>query len=109
MNDEETLKALWEIRDLLRLIAEPQIAARDQKRRDKLLAVVGRSVPKAKSVSLMNGTFSQADIRKQAGMNQGHLSTMVKELAQNGLLTGDIKQPNLAISIPPNFFDERNG
>ena len=105
MNDDETLKALWEIRDLLRLIAEPQIAARDQKMRDALSAIVGNSVPKAKSVLLMDGSLTQADIHNKAGMNKGHLSTLVKQLNERGLLTEDVKHPKLAISVPANFFE----
>jgi uncharacterized protein (DUF2252 family) len=111
MNDssEQLLSAIHEIRDLIRLMAEPQIAARDQKLRDELIRIVGRSVPKQKSALLMDGTRSQKDIHKETGINIGHLSTLVKQLGTNKLLVGDAKKPNLAISIPSNFFENRNG
>ncbi len=40
------------------------------------------------------------------GINQGDLSRLVKKLKTAELLTGDSKQPQLTISIPPNFFDQ---
>ena len=101
----DLLNAILEIRDLVRLMAEPQIAARDQKLRDELIRIVGKSAPKAKAALLMNGAHNQAAIRAQTGINQGNLSTLVKELAKSKLLTGDPKQPKLAISIPSDFFE----
>ena len=104
-HSEQILNAVNEIRELIRLMAEPQIAARDQKLREELKRIVGRSVPKQKSVFLMDGNHTQATIRQKSGMNQGHLSTLVKQLGQGKLLVGDPKLPKLAISIPSNFFE----
>jgi hypothetical protein len=78
MADSEILATLHEIRDLVRLIAEPQIAARDKKLRDELLRIVGDSVAKRKAVLVMDGNHTQSDIRKQTGVHQGNLSTLVK-------------------------------
>lgn len=104
MNDADLLTAVCEIRDLVRLIAEPQIAARDQKLRDALRGIVGQSAPKQKSVLLMDGKRTQTMIRQETGVNAGHLSTMVKQLAKAKLLSDDTKHPALVISIPQNFF-----
>jgi len=101
----ELLDAIYEIRDLIRLMAEPAIAERDKKLRAELRRLVGNSSPKAKAVFLMDGTRTQAVIQKDTGFNQGHLSTLVKQLNANKLLAGDAKQPKLAISIPENFFE----
>jgi hypothetical protein len=101
----ELLSAIHEIRDLIRLMAEPAIAERDKKLRAELRRLVGASDPKAKSVLLMDGTRTQAVIQKATGFNQGHLSTLVKQLNANKLLAGDGKQPKLAISIPEDFFE----
>jgi hypothetical protein len=101
----ELLIAISEIRDLIRLMAEPAIAERDKKLRTELRRLVGSSGPKAKAVFLMDGTRTQAMIQKDTGFNQGHLSTLVKQLKANQLLVGDGKQPKLAISIPDNFFE----
>jgi hypothetical protein len=101
----ELLSAVREIRDLIRLMAEPAIAERDQKLRTELRRIVGKSIPSSKSVLLMDGSRTQAEIRSVTGINQGNLSTLVKSLSKSKLLSGDGKQPNLAISIPPNFFD----
>jgi DNA-binding MarR family transcriptional regulator len=105
-HSEKILEMVNEIRELIRLMAEPQIAARDQKLREELLRVVGRSVPMQKAVLLMDGAHTQLAIHKELKVHQGNLSTLVKRLAQNNLLiTGDPKLPKLAITIPSNFFE----
>ncbi len=101
----ELLSAVCEIRDLVRLLAEPAIAERDQRFRSELRRVVGNSSSKAKAVLLMDGTRVQAVIQRETGVNQGHLSTLVKQLKNANLLSGDGKQPKLAISIPADFFE----
>ena len=108
MNDDESgelLSAVKEMRDLLRLMAEPAIAERDKNLRAELRKIVGNGAAKAASVLLMDGSRLQAAIRAESGMNQGNLSTLVKRLDDSKLLLGDVKQPKLAISIPANFFE----
>jgi len=102
---EELLSAVQEIRELVRLMAEPAIAARDQKLRAELKRIVGKSTTSAKSVFLMDGSRSQADIQRETKINQGNLSTLAKQLKANKLLAGDGKNPKLTISIPSNFFE----
>ena len=101
----QLLKAVNEIRDLVRLMAEPAIAERDQKLRASLKLIVGSSAVKSKAVALMDGSRTQAVIHRETGMNAGHLSTLVKRLNEAKLVAGESKQPELAISIPPNFFE----
>lgn len=105
-NCDEVLGILRKIHGLLELLADDKIAQRDAKQRVTLLGIVGKSVPKQKSVLLMDGTRSQKEIRTETSVNQGHLSTMVGQLREANLLEGDAKMPKLAISIPPSFFDE---
>ncbi len=107
MPDEELLRAICEIRDLVRLIAEPQIAARDQELRDELTRMVGLGQAKRKAVLAMDGSRTQTEIHKQTGMDPGNLSAFVKQLGKAGLLSGDPKKPKLAISIPTNFFEQK--
>lgn len=102
--DEET-ELLREMRDLLRVIAEPALAERDKKRRNLLLEVVGKSKRKAEVVMLMNGTRSQSALHKDSGMDQGDVSRLVKALRDKELIKPDDKHPELVISIPPNFFE----
>lgn len=101
----EILATLKKVCELLELLAEDKIAQRDQKLRTALLEVVGKSQPKQKSVLLMDGTRSQAEIRSETSVNQGHLSTMVGQLQKAKLLDGDSKKPKLVISIPSTFFE----
>lgn len=101
----ELLQAVNEIRDLIRLMAEPAIAARDKKFRDQLRQLVGNSKRKASSILLMDGSRTQTEIRNETAINQGDLSTLVKRLSEGKLLSGDGKRPKLAISIPGNFFE----
>ena len=106
MNEQsELLSAICEIRDLVRLMAEPAIAERDRKLRAELKRIVGKSATNSKSVLLMDGSRTQTDIHCETNINQGNLSTLVKKLAENKLLAGDGKKPKLAISIPSDFFE----
>jgi hypothetical protein len=104
-HSDEILAAVREIRDLIQLIAEPAIAARDKKLRDELRRIVGNSKPKAKAVLLMNGGRVQVDIHRESGTQASNLSTLVKQLAEGKLLSGDVKKPKLTITIPANFFE----
>jgi hypothetical protein len=102
----QMLTVLTEMRDLLRLMAEPAIAERDRKLREALMAIVGSAKGnKAKAVHLMDGTRTQATIVDECKIHKGQLSELVKALREGGLLKGDPKQPQLAISIPITFFE----
>jgi hypothetical protein len=101
----DLLSAVREIRDLLRLMAEPAIAERDRTLRNELRRIVGKSVPKAKAAQLMDGNRTQTAIHQETGIHRGDLSTLVKQLDQRKLLSDDKKQPKLLISIPSNFFE----
>jgi hypothetical protein len=106
MDDQsELLKAVSEIRDLIRLMAEPATAARDNKFRDQLRRPVGNGKAKASAVLLMDGTRAQKDLHDGIGMHKGHLSTLVKQVTEGKLLLGDGRKPKPAISIPANFFE----
>lgn len=102
------LDLLTEIRDLLQLIAEPQLAQRDQKYRAALREVVGTGKLKQAATLLMDGTRSQTAIAKESGIDQGQLSRLVKALVEKSLLTRNDGNPRLHIAVPPNFF-EGNG
>jgi hypothetical protein len=101
----ELLETVRKIHGLLELLAEDKVAQRDAKLRTALLEIVGTSATKQKAVYLMDGTRTQAQIHQETSVNQGHLSTMVGKLQGAKLLTGDKKNPSLAISIPKNFFE----
>jgi hypothetical protein len=103
----ENTEILKEIRDLLRLIAEPAIAQRDKKLRQALRGIGGPATSKkAKAILLMDGTRIQKTISKESGIDKGNLSSLVKKLKAAELLTGDDRQPHLTIPIPSNFFEQ---
>lgn len=107
-NSEQMLRVLSEMRDLLRLIAEPAIAQRDQKLRRELRSIAGSATgKKAKAILLMDGSRNQTGISGDCGINPGDLSVLVKRLKGADLLKGDPKQPTLAISIPSDFFEQQ--
>jgi hypothetical protein len=106
MTVDEQTELLREVRDLLRVIAEPQIAKRDAALRLKLREIVGRSKPKTKAALLMDGSKSQAAICKEASIDQGGLSRMIKALRTGQLTAADEKHPKLLITIQPNFFEQ---
>jgi hypothetical protein len=103
--EDQLLEAVNEIRDLVRLMAEPAIAELDCKLREQLRRVVGTSPQKARSVLAMDGSRTQKDICSKAEINDGNLSTFVKQLKGASLLVGDPKRPKLAIPVPANFFE----
>lgn len=102
----QEIELLTEIRDLLQVIAEPEIAKRDQKRRSSLRAVVGAGAKKAKAALLMDGSRLQSAIVKESGMDTGNLSRLVKALAAAELIAKDQKYPKLLLKVPANFFNQ---
>lgn len=104
----DILSTVREIRDLVRLLAEPAIAERDRKTRGELRRIVGNGVAKKKAVLLMDGSRTQRAIYREAGINQGNLSMLVKQLKSANLLLGDGKEPKLSISVPANFFENES-
>lgn len=105
-NSAQLLQVMTEVRDLLRLMAEPAIADRDKKLREALRGIAGTpNGKKAKAVLLMNGTRSRTKIIEECGIDHSDLSVLIKKLAAAELLKGEPKQPLLAISIPTNFFE----
>lgn len=102
----QMLHVLAEMRDLLRLLAEPAIAERDKRLREELRNLGGIATgKKAKAILLMDGTKTQAEITKTCGVHKGDLSGLVKKLNSAGLLSDDLKQPKIVIPIPANFFE----
>jgi hypothetical protein len=96
------------MRDLLRVMAEPALAARDARLRTSLTEIVGKSRAAAKAALLMDGSRNQAAICKESGIDKGQLSTFTKTLRAKGLIGIDDKEPKLLISIPPNFFEKED-
>lgn len=100
----EDTELLREIRDLLLVIAEPGLAKRDERLRESLTEIVGKSKAKAAAVLLMDGSRNQAAIKKESGIDVGALSRCVKALRHAKLIAGDDKHPKLVLTIPPNIF-----
>jgi hypothetical protein len=105
----QEIELLTEIRDLLQVMAEPELAKRDAKRRGSLRDVVGNGSKKAKAVLLMDGTRTQSAIVKESGMDAGNLSRLVKTLAEQQLIASDQKHPKVLFKVPVNFFDGNGG
>jgi hypothetical protein len=105
---ENLLAVAVEIRELLKLIAEPAIAERDEQLRVALRQIAGKSEAKRRVVQVMDGSLSQLEIRQMIKIDQGDLSKLVKALRGVGLLTQSEK-PKLKIPLPAKFFesDER--
>lgn len=99
------IELLTEIRDLLQIIAEPELARRDAKLRSSLRTVVGGSGKKAKAVLLMDGSRPQSAIVKESEIDRGNLSRLVKALAAAQLISADEKHPRLLVKVSTNFFE----
>lgn len=101
----EDTEILREIRDLLLLMAEPALAKRDERLRASLQQVIGKSKQRAEAVVLMDGTRSQAAIRKDCGIDDGNLSRLVKSLREAQLIAPDDKHLKLVFPVPSNLVD----
>jgi hypothetical protein len=99
------IELLTEIRDLLQVMAEPALAQRDAKLRSSLRGLVGTGVKKARAVTLMDGTRTQAALVKDSGMDQGGVSRLVKGLAEAKLIAADQKHPKVLLKVPTDFFE----
>lgn len=99
------IELLTEIRDLLQVLAEPGLAKRDEKFREAIRVVVGKSRKNADAVMLMDGTRSQAAISKEAGIDPAQLNRLVKSLRKEQLISADEKHPKLRVKLPLGFFD----
>ena len=100
------IELLIEIRDLLQVMAEPALAKRDEKLRDALRDIAGNGRKSAAAVTLMDGSRTQSTIAKEAQIDKGQLSRLVRALAKASLVTADERHPKLALSVPHNFFGE---
>jgi hypothetical protein len=98
---------LTEIRDLLQVMAEPTLAKRDEKLREAVRTVAGRSQKNYSAIMLMDGSKTQSAIAKGVGMDPAQLNRLIKALQKSSLLAQDEKHPKLRLKLPPNFFDEK--
>lgn len=105
MSGDTELKVLCEIRDLLLLIAEPQIAERDKSVREQLRKIAGKSARNTKAILLMDGSRNQAAIAKEVPIDFGQLSKLVKNLA-NAKLIKPGSNPEIVIPVTESIFKE---
>jgi hypothetical protein len=101
---ENLLNVAIEIRELLKLLAEPAIAQRDEKSRTAIRQLAGKSATKQKAILLMDGSRQQKEIVAMAKIDSSDLSKLVKLLRNAQLLTSNEK-PEVQIPLPNNFFD----
>ena len=106
---DRQIELLEKILEMITLIADPQIAQRDEKRRAALTAIVGKGQKAIKAASLMDGTRTQAIICKEAGIDGGALSRLSKALRDSGLIAVDAKDPKITIPLSPRFWEELGG
>ena len=109
VNMSREIELLTEIRDLLQVVAEPALAKRDERFRDAVRTIVGKSQKHASALMLMDGSRTQSAIVKEVGMDAGNLSRLVKSLNKESLIDADDKHPKLRIKLPQNFFDQKEG
>jgi hypothetical protein len=96
---------LKKIHDLLLLIAEPQLAKRDESLRLKLREMVGKSKQKLAVVLLLDGDRTQAELAKSAGMDPSNLSKFLGALRDALLLDEDSSNPKLVFPVTASMFE----
>ena len=95
---------LAEIRDLLRLIAEPQLAERDAKHRQAIREIAGQGKKKQDAILLMNGDHDRKFIIEKSTIDASGLTRLVQALDGAGVLQN--REPaRLSVLIPHNFFE----
>jgi hypothetical protein len=102
---DRQLDLMIEIRDLLLLLAEPQLAERDRKWRDELRRIAGKGEKNIQAVMLMDGSRNQAAIAKEIPMDVGQLSKLVKSLKGAKLLK-PTENPEIVIPVAESIFRE---
>jgi CRP-like cAMP-binding protein len=107
-SSENLLSVAIEIRELLRLLAEPAIAQRDEKLRASAREIAGKSQPKRSAILHMDGARTQKEISDATGIDKSDLSKLVKALRANGLMSQG-ENPRLTIPLPANFFESGGG
>lgn len=103
--NESELDVLRDIRDLLMLMAEPQLAERDKARREDLRRIAGKGEKNMRAVLLMDGTKNQAAVAKEVPMDVGQVSRLVKALGEAKLLK-DTPNPHIVIPVSESVFKE---
>jgi hypothetical protein len=105
---DQLLTAVLEIKELLKLIAEPQLAQRDENMRSALREIAGKSTWKQKIVPLLDGTRTQSQLRQEVKVDAGDLSRFIKGLREAKLLD-EGEKPHLILDLPKNFFMSQEG
>lgn len=105
---EQQIALLSEIRDLLQIIAEPQLADRDRKARQRIREVAGRSGKKQAAVLLMDGTRSRSEISQQSELDSGNLSRFIAELREAGVLAEPDGKAKTVCPLPPTLFEQED-
>lgn len=101
------IELLMEIRDLLKVMAEPALIKQDEKFKQAVQAVAGKSRKSGAAILLMDGSRTQAAISKQASIDPSQLNRLVKTLEANSLIGVDEKYPKLRVKLSPSFFDQK--
>ena len=97
------LQVLVEIRAILLVMAEPQLAERDRSRRADLRKLVGRSEKGQKAVLLMDGSRTQAEISKTVPIDNGQLARLVGSLREMNLIV-EGEKPKIVIPVSVAMF-----
>ena len=101
----EITHLLREIRDLLSVIAGPQLAIRDQKARGEIVQIVGRSARRRKAILLMDGRRRRVDIQQSTGIDSGELSRFLTALKDAGVCNEENGTPRLLVHVDAGLFD----
>lgn len=105
--NEKIVNLLTEIRELLRIIAEPQLAERDRQGRATIVKIVGRSQKRKSAVLLIDAVRTRADIQKLSEIDPGDLSRFMSELKEAQLCEEQSRVPRLRVSVDEKMFDQK--
>ena len=107
--DSKSEALLAEIRDLLMVIAEPQLAERDRKIREELKKIGGGEKKQAAILAMADGN-DRKNVMTISGIDGSNLTKLVTELTSVAALEPHDTVLKLRCRIPQDFFkDSKNG
>lgn len=106
MDDTGAVRLLEEIRDLLKLIAEPQIRERERVGREMVRQIVGKSMKRRAAVLLIDGIRTRVQVQKEASIDQGDMSRLIAALVRAGVVTERDKVPQLKVDLDQSILEE---
>lgn len=106
MAETDSIRLLEEIRDLLKLMATPQLMERIRDDRTLIRQQVGKSSKRRAAVLLIDGIRTRAQVQRDAKIDQGDLSRLITALKRAEVVNEEEGVPTLRVEVDEAMFSE---